>query len=109
LFGHSAGGGGTWYMGEKYANKWAAIAASAAPTRPENFPFERLKGVPILVCHGDKDDEVPVTNSRNMVKAAKEHGLDPQYLEVPGATHLTIVALVEPKVFDFFDAHKTRH
>jgi dienelactone hydrolase len=109
LFGHSAGGGGTWYMGEKYAKKWAAIAASAAPTRPENFPFERLKGVPILVCHGDKDDEVPVMNSRNMVKAAKEHGLDPQYLEVPGATHLTIVALVEPKVFDFFDAHKTRH
>jgi dienelactone hydrolase len=109
LFGHSAGGGGTWYMGEKYAEKWAAIAASAAPTRPENFPFERLKGVPMMVCHGDKDDEVPVTNSRNMVKAAKEHGLDPQYLEVPGATHLTIVALVEPKVFDFFDSHKTRH
>jgi hypothetical protein len=40
-----------------------------------------------------------------MVKAAKEAGLDPQYLEVPGATHLTIVALVEPKVFEFFDQH----
>jgi hypothetical protein len=43
-----------------------------------------------------------------MVKAAKEAGLDPQYLEVPGATHLTIVALVEPKVFDFFDQHTHR-
>lgn len=105
LFGHSAGGGGTWYMGEKYADKWAAIAASAAPTRPAGFPFERLKGMPILVCHGDQDDEVPVTNSRNMVQAAKESGLDPQYLEVPGATHLTIVAIVEPKVFEFFDRH----
>jgi dienelactone hydrolase len=109
LFGHSAGGGGTWYMGEKYAEKWAAIAASAAPTRPAGFPFERLKGVPILVCHGDKDDEVPVASSRNMVQAAKEHGLDPQYLEVPGATHLTIVALVEPKVFDFFDQHPRKN
>jgi dienelactone hydrolase len=105
LFGHSAGGAGTWYFGEKYAEKWAAIATSAAATRPEGFPFESLKGMPILVCHGDKDDEVPVTSSRNMVKAAKENGLDPQYLEVPGATHLTIVALVEPKVFDFFDQH----
>jgi poly(3-hydroxybutyrate) depolymerase len=105
LFGHSAGGAGTWYMGEKYAEKWAAIAASAAATRPDGFPFDRLKGVPIMVCHGDKDDEVPVASSRNMVKAAKENGLDPQYLEVPGATHLTIVALVEPKVFDFFDQH----
>jgi predicted esterase len=105
LFGHSAGGAGTWYMGEKYADKWAAIAASAAATRPAGFPFERLKGMPILVCHGDQDDEVPVASSRNMVKAAKESGLDPQYLEVPGATHLTVVALVEPNVFDFFDQH----
>ena len=109
LFGHSAGGAGTWYMGEKYADKWAAIAASAAATRPAGFPFERLKGMPILVCHGDKDDEVPVTSSRNMVKAARENGLDPQYLEVPGATHLTIVALVEPKVFDFFAQHSRKN
>ena len=109
LFGHSAGGAGTWYMGEKYAEKWAAIAASAAATRPDGFPFDRLKGMPIMVCHGDKDDEVPVASSRNMVKAAKENGLDPQYLEVPGATHLTIVALVEPKVFDFFDRHPRKN
>jgi len=105
LFGHSAGGAGTWYLGEKYAGKWAAIAASAAATRPAGFPFDRLKGMPIMVCHGDKDDEVPVASSRNMVKAAKDAGLDPRYLEVPGATHLTIVAMVEPKVFDFFDQH----
>jgi poly(3-hydroxybutyrate) depolymerase len=105
LFGHSSGGAGTWYMGEKYAEKWAAMAASAAATRPAGFPFDRLKGMPILICHGDLDDEVPVASSRNMVKAAKEAGLDPQYLEVPGATHLTIVALVEPKVFEFFDRH----
>jgi len=109
LFGHSAGGAGTWYMGEKYAEKWAAIAASAAATRPAGFPFDRLKGMPIMVCHGDKDDEVPVASSRNMVKAAKDNGLDPQYLEVPGATHLTIVAIVEPKVFDFFDQHPHRN
>jgi len=105
LFGHSAGGAGTWYMGEKYADKWAGIAASAAATTPNGFPFDRLKGIPLMVCHGDKDDEVPVARSRNMVAAAKEHGLDPQYLEVPGATHLTIVALIEPKVFAFFDQH----
>ncbi|MDP9169027.1 MAG: hypothetical protein M3N54_00300 [Acidobacteriota bacterium] len=105
LFRHSAGGGGAWYMGEKYAEKWAAVATSAAPTRPDGFPFSRLKGMPMLICHGDKDDEVPVASSRNMVKAAKENGLDPQYLEVPGATHLTVVALVEPKDFDFFDQH----
>lgn len=109
LFGHSAGGAGAWYLGEKYAEKWAAIAASAAATRPEGFPFDRLKGMPIMVCHGDRDDEVPVASSRNMVKAAKENGLDPHYLEAPGATHLTIVAIVEPKVFEFFDQHPRKN
>ncbi len=105
LFGHSAGGAGTWYLGQKYAERWAAIAASAASTRPDGFPFERLAAMPVMICHGDKDDEVPVASSRNMVKAMKEHGNDPVYLEIPGATHGTIVALAEPKVFDFFDQH----
>ena len=36
------------------------MAASAAATRPAGFPFDRLKGMPILICHGDQDDEVPV-------------------------------------------------
>jgi dipeptidyl aminopeptidase/acylaminoacyl peptidase len=58
-----------------------------------------------MVCHGAKDDEVPVTTSRNMVKAMKERGQEPVYLELPEATHGTVVALVEPKVFEFFDRH----
>jgi hypothetical protein len=41
-----------------------------------------------------------------MVKAVEENRLDPQYLEVPGPTHLTVLALVEPKVFDFLHSHK---
>jgi dipeptidyl aminopeptidase/acylaminoacyl peptidase len=61
--------------------------------------------MPIMVCHGTKDDEVPVTSSRNMVSAMKTRGMDHEYLEVPGATHATVVALVEPKVFEFFDRH----
>jgi poly(3-hydroxybutyrate) depolymerase len=105
LFGHSAGGAGTWHLGQKYPEKWAAIAASAAATRADGFPFERLKGMPVMVCHGAKDDEVPVTTSRNMVKAMKERGQEPVYLELPEATHGTVVALVEPKVFEFFDRH----
>lgn len=108
LFGHPAGGAGTWYLGEKYPEKWAAIAASAAPTAANNFPFERLKDMPIMICHGDKDPEVPVARSRAMVAAAKAAGLSPQYLEVPDATHATIVALVEPKVFDFFEQHRRK-
>jgi predicted esterase len=105
LFGHSAGGAGAWYLGQKYPERWAAIAASAAATRADGFAFDRLKGLPVMVCHGDMDEEVPIASSRNMVKGMRDHGFDPVYLEVPGATHNTVVAIVEPKVFDFFDQH----
>jgi dipeptidyl aminopeptidase/acylaminoacyl peptidase len=59
-----------------------------------------------MVLHGDKDDEVPISSSRNMVKAMKEHGFDPVYVEIPGATHITAPAMGEPAVFDFFDKHR---
>lgn len=108
LFGHSAGGAGTWHLAQKYPEKWAAVAASAAATRADSYPFDRIKGLPVMVCHGAKDDEVPVTTSRNMVKAMKERGQEPVYLELPDATHGTVVALVEPKVFEFFDRHSRK-
>jgi poly(3-hydroxybutyrate) depolymerase len=108
LFGHSAGGAGTWYLGEKYPERWAAIAASAAPTSPDGFPFERLKGVPLMVVHGDADTEVPMARSQAMVKAAKENGLDPNFLVIPGATHITAPGLAEPQVFEFFEKFRRK-
>jgi hypothetical protein len=72
--------------------------------RPEDIPYDRLKGVPLMVIVGDKDPAAP--NVRETVRLAKEHGLDPYFLEVPGATHETIVALAEPKVFEFFDQRR---
>jgi len=56
-----------------------------------------------MVVVGDKDALAP--GVRATVKAAREHGLDPNFIEIPGATHETIVALIEPRVFDFFDQH----
>jgi poly(3-hydroxybutyrate) depolymerase len=110
LFGHSMGGGGTWYFGQKFPQRWAAIAASAsgiAGVRPEDIPYDRLKGLPLMVIVGDKDPAA--TNVRATVRLAKEHGLDPLFLEVPGATHESIVRLAEPKVFEFFDRqHRAR-
>ncbi len=108
LFGHSAGGAGTWYLGEKYPEKWAAIATSAAATSPDGFPFERLKGLPLMVVHGDADTEVPIARSQAMVKAAKENGLDPNFLVIPGATHITAPGLAEPQVFDFFEKYRRK-
>ena len=104
LFGHSMGGTGAWYFGQKFSQRWAAVASSAAAiNRPEAIPYERLKGMPLMVVVGDKDSLAP--GVRATVKCARESGLNPEYVEIPGATHETIVALIEPKVFDFFDRH----
>jgi pimeloyl-ACP methyl ester carboxylesterase len=106
LFGHSAGGAGAWYFGEKFPERFAAVAMSAAPTSPDGFPFDRLKGMPLMIIHGDADTEVPIARSQAMLKAAKENGLDPEFVVIPGATHGTIVSLVEPQVFEFFGKHR---
>jgi poly(3-hydroxybutyrate) depolymerase len=107
LFGHSRGGAGAWYLAQKYPDWWAAMANSAAGISANGYqsvPYEKLKGLPFMIEVGDQDPALNAT--RISVKLAKEHGLDPVYVEVPGATHETIVALEEPGVFDFFDQHR---
>jgi len=107
LFGHSRGGAGAWFMAQKYPERWAAMANSAAGISANGYqsvPYERLKGLPLMIAVGDQDPALTAT--RLSVKLAKEHGLEPVYLEVPGATHETIVAIEEPRVFDFFDKHR---
>jgi pimeloyl-ACP methyl ester carboxylesterase len=102
LFGHSAGGTGGWRLGTKYAEKFAGIAISAAGTQPDNFPFERLRGKSLMVIVGTKDAPKTVAAARAMAAALKDHGLDPHFQEIEGATHVTVVGLAEPRVFEFF-------
>ena len=43
--------------------------------------------VPLLVIHGDKDERVPVAESRKFVAQLKKHGKQHKYLELEGANH----------------------
>jgi predicted esterase len=106
LFGHSSGGTGTWHFGQKYPERWAGIAISAGRANPATYPFDKLKSKAVILFHGDKDFEAPISVSRGMDKALKEKGIEHQYVEFPGATHVTVVALAIPKVFEYFDKHR---
>ncbi len=108
LFGHSAGGTGGWHIGTKYADRFAGLAISAAGTRPDGFPFDKVKDKALMVIVGSKDDPGTVALARQMAKALREHGHAPQFLEIAGATHTTVVGLAEPRVLDFFDQHSKR-
>ncbi len=49
---------------------------------------QNLVDVPLFVFHGDKDDAVPVSGSRDVVNAIKEAGgTKVEYVEYPGAGH----------------------
>ena len=108
LFGHSAGGTGGWYIGSKYADRFAGLALSAFVTQPASVPFDRLKGKPILVIVGSKDSPRTVETARTMARVVQEKGFSTRFLEIPEATHDTIVGLALPAVFELFGAGTKR-
>jgi len=112
LTGHSMGGAGTYFLGSKHADIWAAIA----PVAPAAFGMmanrvqylEPLKkaGVPIMVVHGDMDEAVPVATSRdNWVPSMQELGIAHEYVELPGVTHGPVITQSQPYIYEFFDKH----
>lgn len=114
LTGHSMGGHGTWHIGVTYPDRFAAIGPSAGwisfwtygrgpRTTPKDAVTEmfhrannssdtpallrNLDQIGVYVLHGDKDDNVPVTQARTMVKLLSEFHKDTQVHEQKGAGH----------------------
>jgi poly(3-hydroxybutyrate) depolymerase len=110
LMGNSSGGSAVWAYAAKYPHRWTAISPSDAPLEDATFPYEKLKKVPVLVVHGDKDTVMVFDASKAMVDHAKAKGVDATWLPVIGGTHVD--AWAQPKVivqiFDFFDAHRKK-
>lgn len=99
LTGHSMGGHGTYHLGVLYPDKFAAIAPCSGwasffsyaggatyPDTPVGNTLKRAMSAsdtvamksnyynrPIFIMHGDADDNVPVTEARNMRKELTDH------------------------------------
>lgn len=99
LIGHSMGAIGTWALGAKYADTWAALVPFSGVGSPALA--ERMKGIPQFVVHGDNDPTVNVSGSRNMVAALKKAGADVTYVEVVGGNHTDVVVPNLPQAFEF--------
>jgi predicted peptidase len=107
LMGHSLGGGGSLHMGEKYADKWAAVA----PLAPAAFGFEwnaasKLKNVPLLIMQGEADTTVRPASSQALADQLKALNFQSEIKIMPGLDHGTIIAGAMPDVFKFFDKHR---
>jgi predicted peptidase len=113
LIGQSMGGGGTWYLGTKYAETWAALATMAPAIAPKGEPrfltpdiLRRARNLPIMVVQGDADEAVDVTGTREWVAKLKELGIKYEYIEVAGGTHASAGRLNIDKVFAFLDRQR---
>jgi pimeloyl-ACP methyl ester carboxylesterase len=106
--GNSAGGGAVWYLGEKYPERWTALSPSAGPLTPEEFPYAKLKNIPVLAVHGDADTTMSYDASKQMVDLAKKAGVDATFIGVPGGSHTEAWTKVLPETFDFFEKYKTK-
>lgn len=109
LMGHSMGGGGTWFLGIKHADEWAALAPIAPAIfskRPDEL--EKIKGTPVILVQGDKDALVPVAGARRWADQMKKLEMTYDYIEVAGGDHGSVVGQNVPKIFDFFDKHKRK-
>jgi len=110
LMGHSMGGAGTLYLGQKYTADWAAIAAIAPaafmlePNREQILKPLKDAGIPVIITQGDADTAVPVANTRNWAAALEAMGLVHEYVEIPGGDHGPFVESM-PHIFRFFEAH----
>ena len=114
LTGHSMGGHGTWTIGAHFPDKFAAIGPSAGwesfysyaggveieATDPVIELLKRTanasrtllhkynyKQQAVYILHGDADNNVPVSEARNIRDVLKEFHTDLQYFEQPGAGH----------------------
>ena len=104
LMGHSMGAIGTWTLGSKYPQTWAALVAFSgvgAASLADN-----MKTLPQFVVHGDNDNTVNVSGSRNMVAALKKLNANVTYIEVPGGSHTDVVVPNLPQAFEFMAAQR---
>ncbi len=127
LMGYSMGGGGTWAIGTRNPEVFAAIApifggwdyhvwsdeeSLAKLTDRRRFEMgrrssfahaESLLTTPVFVNHGDSDDLVEVEHSRYAVKMLQRWGYKVRYWEHPGKGHGRLGC--EPELMSWFAAH----
>jgi predicted esterase len=106
LIGHSMGAIGTWSLAAKYPQIWAALAAFSGTGSPTLA--ESMKTIPQFVVHGDADNTVNVSGSRNMVAALNKLKADVTYLEVVGGGHSDVVVPNLPLAFEILASHRKK-
>jgi predicted peptidase len=105
LMGHSMGGFGTWWLGQKYADTWAAIAPMSGVLPDVDYQLTKLTRVPVQISIGGAETPAWVEASRALAATMKTRGMTVAYVEPAGATHGGMIEPTTPQSLDFFAAH----
>ncbi len=107
LAGHSMGSGGAWHLAARYPERWRAVAPMSGPfIDAETYPFDQIRTLPIFMTEGT-GAEPSLEGSRALNEFMSRGDFDFEYLEVDG-NHGSMVPMVWPAVFEFFDAVSSR-
>jgi poly(3-hydroxybutyrate) depolymerase len=106
LMGHSMGGFGTWFLGQKHPGTWAAIAPMSGinDAALKELDFRKLARKPVLVAVGETETDTVVA-SKKAVAALKAAGGEVAYVEIAGGTHGSMVAPSTAQILEFFSRH----
>lgn len=107
LLGHSMGGFGTWWLGQKYAERWAAIAPMSGVLPDVDYQLPRLKSVPVHISIGGRENPDWVAASRRQADTMRAAGMIVGYFEPAEETHGSMIAPTLPLALAFF-ADKVR-
>jgi alpha-beta hydrolase superfamily lysophospholipase len=111
LMGHSMGGAGALFLGQKYVNEWAAVAAIAPaaflmqPNSAQILQPMKDAGVPLLIIQGGADTVVPPINTRVWADSMEAIQMEGEYIEMPEGDHGTVINDGMPAIFDLFQAN----
>lgn len=105
LAGHSMGSGGAWHLAERYPERWRAIAPMSGPfVDKTTYFFERIRPLPIFMTEGTGATP-SLAGSRVLAEYLRAEHFTFDYLEVDG-DHGSMVPMVWPAIFDFFNRHR---
>ena len=106
LMGHSMGGFGTWFMGQRYAGRWAAIAPMSGinDNGLKELDVSTLARIPVMVAVGEQEEPTVIT-SKKAVEALKAAGGEALYVEIEDGTHGSMVAPSTAQILEFFSKH----
>ncbi len=105
--GMSLGGFGTMEIAGKYPDRIAAAVAICGGGNAAEA--ENLAKVPIWLYHGTADRIVPISQSRNIMKAIKsvDENADVTLTEIKGGTHGSVERLFhQPDIYDWLLRHR---